>query len=110
MVMSAALSKPLPHKPRAPRTIPAGEFKARCLQLMDEVAETQQPIIVTKRGKVVGQFVPMVEQVRPFRSIFGRSPAVQPPSDDEWRKIKSSWADEWEESTTRLAKQLRTKQ
>ena len=31
--------------------VPAGEFKARCLKLMDEVRATRRPIVITKRGK-----------------------------------------------------------
>jgi prevent-host-death family protein len=38
--------------------IPAGEFKARCLKLMDEVARTRRPVVITKRGKAVAQLVP----------------------------------------------------
>ncbi|MFN0145808.1 MAG: type II toxin-antitoxin system Phd/YefM family antitoxin [Dehalococcoidia bacterium] len=33
------------------RTIPAGEFKAKCLALMDEVAASGDEIVVTKRGR-----------------------------------------------------------
>jgi prevent-host-death family protein len=40
------------------RTIPAGEFKAKCLKLIDEVAETGEEIIITKRGKVRARIVP----------------------------------------------------
>ena len=32
------------------RTIKASEFKAKCLQLMDEVNETGEIITVTKKG------------------------------------------------------------
>ena len=42
-----------------PRTIPAGVFKARCLALLDEVAATGVPILVTKRGKPVARVVPL---------------------------------------------------
>jgi prevent-host-death family protein len=35
------------------RTVPAGEFKAKCLKIMDEVAATGEPVVVTKRGKPV---------------------------------------------------------
>ena len=41
------------------RTIAAGEFKSKCLRLMDEVAETGVPIIVTKRGRPVSRLVPV---------------------------------------------------
>lgn len=41
------------------KTIPAGKFKAQCLALLDQVARTGQPIIVTKRGKPVARLVPL---------------------------------------------------
>ncbi|MFO7573507.1 MAG: type II toxin-antitoxin system Phd/YefM family antitoxin [Gaiellaceae bacterium] len=43
------------------RTIPAGQFKARCLKLLDEVAETGETIVVTKRGKPVARVEPVEE-------------------------------------------------
>lgn len=39
------------------RTVPAGEFKQHCLALLDEVGETGEPILVTKRGRPVAQLV-----------------------------------------------------
>jgi len=36
----------------------AAEFKAKCLELMDDVALTGDVIVITKRGKVVAQLVP----------------------------------------------------
>lgn len=50
------------------RTIAAGEFKARCLKLMDEVNESGEELVVTKRGKPVVKLVP----ARPKgKSFFG---------------------------------------
>lgn len=43
------------------RTIPAGRFKAQCLRLLDEVAETGETIVVTKRGKPVAKVEPIEE-------------------------------------------------
>ena len=40
------------------RKIPAGEFKARCLALMEDVRSTREPIVITKRGKPVAKLVP----------------------------------------------------
>lgn len=40
------------------RTIKASEFKAKCLQLMDEVAESGQEIVITKKGKPVSRLMP----------------------------------------------------
>lgn len=39
----------------------AGEFKARCLQLMAEVERTRRPITITKRGRPVARLVPVEE-------------------------------------------------
>ena len=52
------------------RTIPAGEFKAKCLKLLDEVQRTGEVIIVTKRGRPVARLTaPPAEGVV---SVFGR--------------------------------------
>jgi prevent-host-death family protein len=40
------------------KVIPAGEFKARCLRVMDEVLETRESVVVTKNGKPVVKLVP----------------------------------------------------
>jgi prevent-host-death family protein len=37
------------------RKMAAGEFKARCLAILDEVNRTGEPVIVTKRGKPVAR-------------------------------------------------------
>jgi prevent-host-death family protein len=44
------------------RKINAAAFKARCLKLIDEVAETGEPITVTKRGKAKVQIVAVREK------------------------------------------------
>jgi prevent-host-death family protein len=46
-------------RPASPRsTLGAAEFKAKCLELMDEVERTRIPLTVTKRGKPVVRIVP----------------------------------------------------
>jgi prevent-host-death family protein len=44
------------------RKINAAAFKAQCLALIDEVAETGEPITVTKRGKAKVQIVAVREK------------------------------------------------
>jgi prevent-host-death family protein len=51
----------------AQRTISASEFKAKCLALLDDVAEKGQPLVVTKRGRPVARVLPVE---RP-RSLLG---------------------------------------
>lgn len=43
---------------RLPATIPAGEFKARCLALMDDIRTHGGEIVITKHGKPVAKLVP----------------------------------------------------
>jgi len=40
------------------RSVAAAAFKARCLALLDRVAETGEPLVVTKRGRPVARVVP----------------------------------------------------
>jgi len=40
--------------------VPAGEFKNRCLQLIDEVNRDGVPLIVTKRGQPMVRIVPVL--------------------------------------------------
>ena len=39
------------------REMKAGEFKAKCLKVMDEVQATGEPVLITKRGKPVARLV-----------------------------------------------------
>ena len=75
-----------------PRIVKAGEFKAKCLRLMDEVAATGEPVIVTKRGKPVVQLVPAVKKPRTLRGFLKGSIEVTgdiiSPIDVEWDALK----------------------
>jgi len=51
------------------RTIKASEFKAKCLKLIDEVAERGEALVITKRGKPVVRVEP--ERVHKPKSLFG---------------------------------------
>lgn len=48
------------------RTIAAGEFKAKCLSLMDDVQKKREPIVITKRGKAVAKLVPAEKEEQEF--------------------------------------------
>ena len=49
--------------------IAAGQFKAQCLQLMDQVQQSREEIVITKHGKPVAKLVP-VDESKP-RSALG---------------------------------------
>jgi prevent-host-death family protein len=40
--------------------IAAGEFKAKCLALLDEVHRQRKELVITKRGKPVAKLVPII--------------------------------------------------
>lgn len=67
----------------------AGEFKARCLSVLDEVAETRTEVVVTKRGKPVARVVPVDDVAAPelFGALAGRIRIVGDvisPVEDDW--------------------------
>jgi prevent-host-death family protein len=49
------------------QTVKASEFKARCLALMDEVARTGEPVLITKKGKPIAE-------LRPLSSLRRKTP------------------------------------
>ena len=77
------------------RAIPAGQFKDRCLALMDEVNETGEEIVITKHGKPVSRLVPATrtapqmwgryrDQVRIVGDILSPGASAQ-----EWEAISN---------------------
>ncbi len=72
-------------------TIPAGEFKAKCLKLLDQVAQKHETLIITKRGKPVVEVRPVSEpgdfvgSMRGTGEILGD---IISPIDVEWEAMK----------------------
>ena len=50
------------------KQMPAGQFKARCLSVMDDVNATGEPVIITKRGTPVAKLVPVTSKKQ---DLFG---------------------------------------
>jgi prevent-host-death family protein len=77
------------------KTIPAGEFKQRCLRLLDRVGVSGEPLVITKRGRPVAQLVPVPAEcrddwagsMRGTGEILGDlvAPAVGP---EEWAALR----------------------
>ena len=74
-------------------TIPARKFKAQCLALLDEVAQTNESLIITKHGKPVAKLVPFDSakddtdaQLRHLATFVGD---ILSPIDDEWEATKA---------------------
>lgn len=52
------------------RTISATDFKAKCLQLLDEVQRTGEDLVISKRGKAVARVVAEKES-KPWLALRG---------------------------------------
>src|SRR5882724_6965333 len=50
------------------KTMPAGEFKARCLRVMEEVKKYRTAVVITKKGRPVAKLVP---PDAPSADVFG---------------------------------------
>lgn len=50
------------------KKMPAGQFKAHCLRVMDEVRAKRQPVLITKKGRPVARLVPAD---KPSLDVFG---------------------------------------
>jgi prevent-host-death family protein len=55
------------------RSVAVSEFKARCLALLEDVARTGEPLLVTRRGKPLARVTPSgnVAAARPQDTLRG---------------------------------------
>jgi prevent-host-death family protein len=67
----------------------AGQFKAQCLKLMDQVQQTHEEIVITKHGRPVAKLVPIESEST--ESILGYLQGtvhitgdIISPTDDVW--------------------------
>jgi prevent-host-death family protein len=51
------------------RTMQAGQFKAKCLAVMDEVQAKREPVLLTKNGKPVAKLVPLEAEDDPLEAF-----------------------------------------
>lgn len=83
------------------KSIPAGEFKQRCLAILDEVAKSHHEVVVTKRGKPVARLVPVISdeerEADILASLRGRGKVLV--SEDEFLRPSSSDVD-WKTGKT----------
>lgn len=64
------------------REMKAGEFKAKCLAVMDEVAATGEPVVVTKRGKPIVRLVPEPKDQTGLVEYLRNTAVIVDPNDD----------------------------
>lgn len=63
----------------------AGEFKAKCLAVLDEVAVSKQEVVITKRGRPVAKVVPLTpSHPVPRKGLIVRQGDLVSPIDERW--------------------------
>lgn len=71
--------------------IGATEFKARCLELLDDVQSSKRDLVITKRGKPVAKVVPIREEKPLFGFLKGAVVIhgdLTEPTDQDWEALK----------------------
>lgn len=69
-------------------SIQAGSFKAKCLQLMEEVNEKHISIVITKHGKPIAKLVPIEETPVDFFGCLKDTVAI---NNDIIAPIDTAW-------------------
>lgn len=68
----------------------AGEFKTKCLKLMDEINKTHEEILITKHGRPVAKLVPLEKKEKaasPFGYLKGQviiTGDIVAPTGEKW--------------------------
>jgi prevent-host-death family protein len=72
------------------RRIPASVFKARCLALLDDVQETRETLVVTKRGRPVAMVVAVPERpaTRSLRGSVRSHGDLVAPIGEDWEALR----------------------
>ena len=74
------------------KTIQAEKFKAQCLALLDEVAQTNEPLVITKHGKPVAKLLPYNSEKEgadaPLKGLATFIGDIISPIDEEWEAVK----------------------
>lgn len=70
------------------KSIQAGKFKAKCLALIDEVAQTNEPLVITKHGRPVAKLLPFDHKKdimdTPLKGLATFVGDIIAPIDEEW--------------------------
>ena len=76
------------------KMMPAVQFKARCLKVMDDVQSTREPVVITKKGRPVAKLVPAEEPSDDFLGTLSGTMKIvgditQPVEDpDAWEALR----------------------
>lgn len=70
------------------KSLTVSEFKTKCLQIINEVAKTGRPVVITKNGEPVVQLTPVASQpAKLFGAHRGKITVagdILAPLDEDW--------------------------
>jgi len=73
-------------------TLAVGKFKAQCLALIKHVAQSHEPIVITKHGKPMVKVVPIDQKKdnndKPLKNAATFIGDIVSPIDEEWEALK----------------------
>ncbi len=70
-------------------TISAGQFKQKCLRLMEDVRRRHREVVITKRGRPVARLAPITSAKRP--RLLGYLKGQMVIRGDIMKPIKTKW-------------------
>jgi antitoxin (DNA-binding transcriptional repressor) of toxin-antitoxin stability system len=77
------------------KMVPATEFKAKCLALIDEMQRSGEPLTVTRRGKPAITLTAQRPGPPPVNSIFGMMKGTVTIHGDLDEPLDPNWEEEW---------------
>ncbi|MFZ5450280.1 MAG: type II toxin-antitoxin system Phd/YefM family antitoxin [Thermodesulfobacteriota bacterium] len=72
-------------------SLTVSKFKATCLAVVEEVAKSKKPVIITKRGKPIAELIPYAgetEQVPLKDTVAFVGDIISPVAAEDWEALK----------------------
>jgi len=72
-------------------SLTVSKFKATCLAVVEEVAKSKKPVIITKRGKPIAELIPYEAEAEPIPlkdTVAFMGDIISPVSTEDWEALK----------------------
>ncbi len=72
-------------------SLTVSKFKATCLAVVEEVAKSKKPVIITKRGKPIAELIPYSAEAEPIPlkdTVAFMGDIISPVSTEDWEALK----------------------
>jgi len=69
------------------QTLAASKFKSQTIAIIEEIAKTKEPLVITKRGKPIVKIIPVdnkVQKEKPLKGTVTFIGDIFSPIDEEW--------------------------